>query len=127
MITKVQATIKEGDILVANWGYEANNVNFFKVLKRTKHFVTIAELDSVVADNNPGVWNGVTLMPGTTWKSWSQWADPDGQIIRKDDGSPIDFRRKVLGTSDGYEYALFTSYANMYLWNGEPQLDYNWH
>jgi len=121
-------TIKEGDILVAQWGYEANNVNYFKVLKRTKTFVEVAELNAEYVPGDTGIYDGRYVQPGTTWKHYSLWADRDSSSAsRRDDGQPIVFRRKVKTHSDGGEYVNLCEYAHMNLWNGRPQIDYNHH
>lgn len=120
--------IKVGDILVAQWGYEANNVNYFKVLKRTKHFVEVAELNSEYVAGDTGIYDGRYVIPSTTWKNYSLWADREAwDMGRRDDGLPIIFRRKIKTGRHNNEYANLTEYANMYLWNGEPCVDYNHH
>ena len=125
---KTRQVIKEGDILVAQWGYEANNVNYFKVLKRTAKFVVVAELNTEYVSGETGIYDGVYVQPGTTWKNWSLWADRDAVTReRTTDGQPITMRRKVQSYPNQDEYALLCSYAHMYLWNGQPQVDYNHH
>jgi hypothetical protein len=121
-------TIKEGDILVAQWGYEANNVNYFKVLKRTAKFVEVAELNAEYVPGDTGIYDGRYVQPGTTWKNYSLWADRESwNFSERQDGEPIKFRRMVKQYRDGGEYALLTDYADMHLWNGKPQVDYNHH
>lgn len=119
-------TIKEGDILVAQWGYEANNVNYFKVLKRTAKFVEVAELDAERVPGDPGIYMGIYVQPGTTWKRYCVFAK-NSSFPHENAGQPIRIRRMVKQYADGSEYALLTDYADMHLWNGKPQVDYNHH
>lgn len=120
---QLRRVIQKGDILVAQWGYDANNVNYFKVLKRTAKFVVVAELNAEYVPGDTGVYDGRYVQPGTTWKQWSLWAKED----RRDDGQPITMRRKIMSYPNQDEYALLCEYANMYLWSGRPQVDYNHH
>jgi hypothetical protein len=122
-------TIKEGDILVAQWGYDANNVNYFQVLRRTKRFVEVAELNTEYVPGETGIFDGRFVKPGTTWKNYSLWADRESyNYSERQDGQPIKFRRMVKEhTLAGDEYALLCEYTNMYLWDGKPKVDYNHH
>jgi len=120
--------MKEGDILVAQWGYEANNVNYFKVLKRTKRFVEIAELTVDTKPGDTGIYMGVFAIPGSKWKHYSLWADRESwNMSEREDGKPIKFRRMVKPYRDGSEYIELSNYAWAFVWNGEPQVDYNHH
>lgn len=127
-VEKTPKLIKVGDILVAQWGYEANNVNFFKVLKRTKRFVEVAELNAEYVPGDTGIYDGRYVQPGTTWKNYSLWADREAwDLNRREDGEPIKFRRMVKPYGNGDEYALLCEYAHMNLWDGKPKVDYNHH
>lgn len=120
--TIVKNTINVGDILVAQWGYDANNVNYFKVLKRTASFVEVAEVHAEYVSGDTGIYMGRYVQPSNTYKHWSLWSDK-----RVEDGEPLVLRRKVKSHHDGGEYALLCSYAHMNIWNGNPQVDYNHH
>ena len=120
--------IKEGDILVMQWGYEANNVNFFKVLKRTKTQVVIAELESIMTQPYPcGCGTHKYVTAGDSWKSWSLWANRDGGFIEHNYDGPTAFRRKVKTNSYQNEIVWVTDYAYAYLWDGDEVEDYNHH
>lgn len=126
--TIVNGKINVGDILVAQWGYEANNVNYFKVLKRTKNFVEVAEVEAEYVVGDTGIYMGRYVQPSNTFKNWSLWADRNTVAQNEDNaGQPIKFRRMVKQHADGGEYALLCSYAHMNIWNGRPQVDYNHH
>ena len=118
-------TIKEGDILVAQWGYEANNVNYFKVLKRTKSFIEFAELQGQKQPGDTGIYMGSYVVPSDTYKGWSVWAkDPNA---RSEDGAPIVIKRKVVIGYNGDECVKLEYYATAHIWDGNPQVDYNHH
>lgn len=96
-------TIKENDILVAEFGYEANLARFYKVLKRTEKTVVLQRVEkrSVTRRNLLDGWQTV----------------PADEAI----GKP--FRRKVQ--PDGYVIVNSVEYA--WPWDGEPIEEYNWH
>ena len=121
-------TIKVGDILCMQWGYEANNVNYFKVLKRTKSMVEIAEVVAERVEGDTGVYMGVYVQPSNTWKNYSLWkSDEHGSMARGDGSEPIVLKRKIQ-SNDDYEYVILErSYGYAYEWNGKPQTDYNHH
>ena len=120
--TIVKKTVEIGDILVAQWGYDANNVNYFKVLKRTQHFVEVAEVHAEYVPGDTGIYDGRYVQPSNEYKPWSLWSDK-----RVDAGQPLVLRRKVKSHGDGGEYVLLCEYAHMNIWNGRPQVDYNHH
>jgi hypothetical protein len=130
-VEKTPEPIKVNDILVAQWGYDANNVEFFKVLRRTAKFIEIAELNVENLPGDTGIYMGVNVIPGTTWKNYSLWADRESyNLNRREDGAPIKFRKKIKVSSSGREYIDLADYANApcaFLWDGKPKTDYNHH
>lgn len=118
-------TIKEGDILLANWGYEANNPDFFKVLKRTDKQVILMELQNewVSKDNHP--LGGGYVIPtdkAATWSVWRKYAYEADEAKE-----PVIIKKKVHTDSEGVEHIKLAYYAWAYLWNGQPAHDYNYH
>ena len=99
--------IKQGDVLVATWGYEAAISDFYVVLKRTPKMVTLAHVRSREQAIGSYYTDG--------------WTSTPTDLI---DGKP--FRRKVC-VYDGEEYVGISSYANAYPWNGKPMHNFNWH
>ena len=51
MTTEIKP-IQEGDILLANWGYEANNPDFVKVIKRSNSMVTLMFLKNKFVESD---------------------------------------------------------------------------
>jgi hypothetical protein len=124
----VPKVIQEGDILCMQWGYDANNVNYFRVLKRTKTMVELGELEGKKLEGETGIYDGVYVTAGDTWKRYSLWSRQDGLLENTDGSEPIRFRRKVSKGRNGDEMVVVeASYGYAYLWNGEPQVDYNHH
>lgn len=121
-------TIKEGDILLANWGYEANNPDFVKVIKRSGSMVTLMFLKNkfVKSDyTDCGNGYGSYVVPSDEPATWSVFANDDHV-----EGTPVIIRRKVK--SGGYrgEYCKLSpngNYAYAHLWDGQPAHDYNNH
>jgi hypothetical protein len=131
---KTPYVIKVGDILCMQWGYEANNVNYFKVLKRTKSQVQLGELIAERVEGDTGIYMGVYVQPSNTWKHYSLWKQDEHGSMAKGDGSePIVLTRKIRKQvpdriSDGDEFVIVeSSYGYAYEWNGKPQTDYNHH
>ena len=120
--------MKVGDILCMQWGYEANNVNYFKVLKRTKSMVEIGELRTEKVEGDTGVYMGMYVQPSNIWKHYSLWAqNAEGYMAKSDGDEPIILKRKIH-SNDDYEYVIIErSYGYAYEWNGKPQTDYNHH
>lgn len=96
--------IKVGDVFVANWGYEANNVNFYKILgiKGTRLIMREMVQVCVKAEN----------------ESW----DYTGHYFPKDEFVGEEFSRKF----NGYGVKI-NSYMYAGLWNGKPVRTYNAH
>lgn len=99
-------TIKEGDILVSTFGYDARITTFTKVLKRTAKSVTIARLLNL---ESTGDWMDGTSAPSakselgpTSCRKISMWYDNSCECI-----------------NDGYGVAS--------LWDGNPVRTYNHH
>lgn len=58
-------TLKEGDILVASWGWEQTNINFYEVVSLSgKTIVVIRELQQVRDYNNATMQGCATPVPG---------------------------------------------------------------
>lgn len=118
----VPDVIAEGDILLANWGYEANNPHFFKVVKRTKNQVIVSQLkNETVSYTNDGM-GGKMVKPTDEIATWSVWRDDNSNA-----NAPVFLRRKVKINSEGNECIDVSSYARAYKWKGQPAHDYNWH
>ena len=129
--TTTNRGIVEGDILVMEWGYDANNVNYFKVLRRTTTMVEIAELQPILNYGETGVYQGSFAIPSDVYKNWSVWSKRDRVQTEEHvsgNPAPIKFRRKITTTTDGREVVwVEQSYGRAVLWNGEPRIDYNHH
>lgn len=117
--------IKEGDILLANWGYEANNPQFFKVLKRTAKQVTVMEMQSERVSNDNHYLGGGYVMPTdkpATWSVWRKW-----NYEADEAKEPVILKKKVHTDSEGVEHIELAYYAWAYIWHGQPAHDYNYH
>jgi hypothetical protein len=123
---KPLAVLEVGDILLANWGYEANNPHFFKVIKRTPKQVTIVQLEvETVSYTNDGM-GGKMVIPTTKPATWSVWWNnnyKDGE----DNTDPVTLKKKVHNNTERGEYVELAYYAYAFKWNGQPAHDYCWH
>ena len=118
--------LKVGDILLANWGYEANNPHFFKVIKRTSKQVVVNQLkDQTVSYTNDGM-GGKMVIPTDEIATWSVWRDDHSEK-----NMPVILRRKIKVVNyrgnDHEECIDISSYATAYKWDGKAAHDYNWH
>ena len=123
---KPLAVLEIGDIMLANWGYEANNPNFFKVIKRTAKQVTLMELKvETVSLTNDGM-GGKMVVPTSEPKTWSVWWDKnykDGE----ENTEPVIIKKKIHSDNERGEYVQLAYYAYAFKWNGTPAHDYCWH
>ena len=123
--------IEVGMILCCQWGYEANNVDFYKVTKRTNSQVTLVELESQFIRYDEGCGCG----NGDKWVSASnklklkteRTYNPVTQQMEVIASSIITLRRKVRIKYTGEECVKIESYSSAFIWNGKPVLDYNHH
>lgn len=95
-------TLKVGDILESNWGYEQTNIDFYQVVKTSNSFVTVREIEKVKEYD--------TDMTGHS--------TPVRDSFK---GDPI--RRKV--NNYGYDMIQLENYSMgpvAKLWDGRPQL-----
>jgi len=121
---KQPVVLATGDILLANWGYEANNPHFFKVIKRTKTQVIINQLEDETVSYTSDGMGGKMVKPTDTVATWSVWRDNNYGVNEK---SPVILRRKIKVNYEGNECIDLSNYARAYKWNGEPAHDYCWH
>jgi hypothetical protein len=123
---KPLTVLEVGDILLTNWGYEANNPQFFKVIKRTPKQVTIMQLTvETVSLTNDGM-GGKMVVPTTEPATWSVWWDKnykDGE----DNTDPVTLKKKVHNHPERGEYVELAYYAYAFKWDGQPAHDYCWH
>ena len=97
--------IKKGDIISGSYGYDACLTRFYRVITRTEKTVTLVQLRTVAI--GPCSYEGYEVVPGD------------------EVGEP--FRKKVKAGSYWGEYVDITSYMSAFPWDGEPELNYNWH
>ena len=90
--------MKVNDILVAKWGYEQTNVDFYKVIKITKTMATLQKLDSIELND----------------EDMAGWKIP----LDKVKGQP--FRRKIH-TFNNDEFIYINSYSIATKWNQKKQ------
>ena len=117
--------IKEGDILLANWGYEANNPNYFKVLKRTAKQVILMQLKTIIVSRDNHPLGGSYVVPSAEPATHSVWFSQD--LYDEGPRKPAIIKKKVHSDEAGNEHIELANYAWAYLWNGQPAHDYNYH
>lgn len=91
--------MKIGDFLVASWGYDQTNIDFYKIVGITPSgkSVKIQKWSSAVAEDHG---SAVRVVPGDAP------SDPDAPIKTK----------RVRG-----DCVTINSYASAWLWNGKAQ------
>ncbi|MDR3138458.1 MAG: hypothetical protein LBT95_02165 [Treponema sp.] len=93
--------MKDGDILVAQWGYEQTNVDFFQVIGLTGTMATIREIEKREE------YDGNTM---------AGKARPVKDVFI---GGAV--RRKAKSGHNGQEYLKIEPYSFAYPWDGTPQ------
>ena len=106
---EAKETLNVGDILCATWGYDAVNVDFYKVIKATDKTVTVAPLltETVKSEGFHG-----------------EWVRPiEDEIVPL-----VEYRRKVKHSPSGNPFVeVVGNYHRAYKWNGEDVHTYNYH
>ena len=110
--------IHTGDILAANWGYDARYTDFYKVIKRTPKQVVLQQLKDIHSNQNG-------------YEGWD--------TAPSDQTTGGEFRRGVKtfetwceGDDGDYEYqdaecVYITDWARATKWNGQPVHNFDWH
>lgn len=128
---KVPTVIEVGTILCCQWGYEANNVDFYKVTKRTNKQITLVELEAelIKYDENCGCMNGDKwVAPSTKLKLKTERIyNPITEKLEVISSSIITLRRKIRIDYKDSECVNIESYSTARIWDGKPVLDYNHH
>lgn len=97
--------LETGQILVASWGYDQTNIDYYQVVKGAE-VGKFAQIKSIPAKWCGGDGNGGSyLLPDTE---------------AKNDGDKI-FKKKVQ-TTGAELYISFDYYCFAYVWNNKPQL-----
>ena len=123
MTLAAELGIAVGDFFVMNWGYDQNNVDFYKVVGITPKGVKIQRWTS----KNVGT-DGYhdKVVPGDApYMTW-QWPDDfNGDPLTQRVLVPAKIEQKKLGHYTAYGenkvYLNMTSYANAYIWQGNAQ------
>lgn len=96
--------LQPGAILASSWGYDQTNVSYYRIVKRTKAFVEIEQLDGVLVEQQ--FMSGISV--------------PIDRV-RIERGQPVTLRRKLQHGINGCSYLKIESYASAYLWDGQPK------
>jgi hypothetical protein len=119
--------IEVGDILLANWGYDANNPHFFKVIKRTPKQVTIVQLTvETVSYTNDGM-GGKMVMPTDVPATWSVWWNNNYNADNTKNTNPVTLKKKIHWHLERGQYVELAKYAFAFKWDGQAAHDFNWH
>ena len=97
--------IKEGDIFVCTWGCINRNVDFYRVIRRTKCFVVVRKLTTVVAEEvyRDGPAGANLVIPGDEF-------DPNDK--------KGEMRKKILAGKSGSLKMYPFAWARR--WDGKP-------
>ncbi len=104
--SNVEQTFVEGAILVSSWGYEQTNIDFFKVVRRTKSMVHVIELCNKTVEATDFMSSRVIPSEETR-----------GEVMKK--------RVQCYGGEEKHIKINSSSYAR--LWDGKPRLQTSYH
>lgn len=108
-------TLKKGDILVASWGYDQTNVNFFQVTKLVgKTMVAIREIAAKSVKTHTTYDNMVAVKGKFLDRS---------MLGNYQDNAPA--RKKVRIAYDGIPAVKIFHHTSAYLWDGTPKYETN--
>ena len=97
--------IQVGDIMVGTWGHEQVNVDFYKVVKRTAKFVTMAKIESVITPHERLSMQG-SAMPDLE-------SQPSKETLRRKVDRNMDGTQEMTG--------MFKWGGFIRIWDGKPQ------
>ena len=140
MTTATMATMSGfqiGDILSSTWGYDAVNVDFFKIIGISKsgNQVQVQKIKSteymvhaLLQSRGCGLCGSHPLMIPSDEVGMKNVWDPKTETYTR---KPIVFRRKIQsykqGNNKNHYYIMINSYAGASKWNGQAIEDYNHH
>lgn len=98
----------EGDYAYSSYGYDQTNISFYKVIKTTAHWVTLAPVAQLEIEAGP----------------FTGWTTPDTTSEPRIDKK---FQRKIhrYDFSPGESAAYATSYGIIYPYEGKPVM-FSW-
>ncbi len=93
--------LKVGDVLICNWGYGQTNIEFYKIIDKTKLGVKIIPMDDEIIEWDENTWFGK-------------------KIPSKPKYGAKPMTRKIKQSQYSGEYISITSYSGAWKWDGEP-------
>jgi len=132
MNTAIISEFQIGDILSSTWGYDAVNVDFFKVIGISKsgNQIQVQKIKSESSEQREGCGlcgSHPLMIPSDEVAMRNEWDLKTETYTRK----PIIFRRKIQsykqGNNENHYYIMINSYAGASKWNGRAIEDYNHH
>jgi hypothetical protein len=130
MTTATQTqTVNVGDIFVSQWGYDANLVNFYKVIKTTATTVTVIEIKSVSLNTGNHYEGGNHVTCGTEPVIEREFGDYNAELNTRPiiSETPKIIRRKLQTRYSGEPSFKVNDCATAQPWDGKPVLEYNNH
>lgn len=102
------ATVKVGDVMVASWGYEQTNIDYFEVVAKESTLLTIRKIAQTYEYD--GWASGVTEPVPGAFERYTLWADESNEAGKR---CKIDKYGYVKVTKDGVVSAK--------KWDGKPR------
>lgn len=121
--TTTTHTFQVGDVLVAGWGYDQTNIDYYEIVKTTPKFVTVQQLHTErVEDDDSTDFTTTAVKPVCgEYVNESVW-NPERGYVQGDE--PLQYRRKVrhlrVNGRDGVEAIDINSYTMARRWSGTP-------
>lgn len=119
MTTLLDTRINTGDVLVASWGYDQTNVDFYQVVERTAHMVKLQPIVCAIAEMTGSL--SETVVPVLEPRSRTYTIrDEDGIWTGETTVVEPTIRRKVqAGAYD--EYVKINDFIYASKWDGRPK------
>lgn len=114
-IPKTAADIQVGDIYYCSWGATMVLANFYKVVKRTKCFVTLRELDTVEKGDDQFTGTSVpldTFFDQSSVYNDERFVDTDGKVYAQ---------RTVKVDPNGSPNLWYKKFMRCRPWDGKPK------
>lgn len=125
-MTTTTTAVEVGTFMVASWGYDQTNVDFYKVVGMTASGKSVKVQrwsSTMVEDNGPTTY----VAPGEGPLVTRTWWASDGSRLNEAEETVAAIETKRLGSYGPAEsptfYIRLTSYSSAGVWDGKPKYE----
>ena len=98
------------DIMVCSWGYDQTNVDFYKVVRRTKASAWIVKVGQKMVPGSAGFMSEQVLPDPDNVLAWDRWSTDEEKSFAP--------KMKRVRSYDGKAVITMTSYSSAFPYEG---------